>query len=93
MTEKEVRDKYELKIGRHVAFTLWDAKTKYSGHRIGKIIKVRGTKLTVKLSNGVKRRIDKSQIYGIVWFKKIRLIIPERPEKVSRREGSKSIPL
>ena len=93
MTEKEVRDKYELKIGRHVAFALWDARTKYSGYRVGRIMKVRGNKLTVKLSNGVKRRIAKSQVYGVVWFKKIRRFRPEMPVKVSRRERSESKPL
>lgn len=66
----------ELKVGKHIAFTSWDDK-KYTGHRIGKITKIIGNKFTVKLSNGVKMRINRNQIEGIIWFKKIRKVKKE----------------
>ena len=64
----------EIKEGKHVAFENWEGRRKYSGSRIGKVVKIIGNTITIQLSNGVKMRINKSDIKGIVWFKKIRKI-------------------
>jgi len=70
-------EKLNLAVGRYVQF-LRDS------YRIGRIMKIKGNNLTVILApymtrgknKGVRKRIQKEEIVGIVWRRKV---IPWKP--------------